>query len=77
MSVIVDGQKYEDESLAPDLKSIACVDVDGNIREYRCLSADVSLLPKYDDLATGSSCLVQDTGEYYEYNAYSKQWYKL
>ena len=77
MSVVVDGHTYENESLAPDLKSIACVDAVGNIREYRCLSADVSLLPKYDDLATGSSCLVQDTSEYYEYNAYSKQWYKM
>lgn len=76
-TVVVDGHTYTKGQEIPDLGSIACVDAVGNIREYRCLSADVSLLPKYDDLATGSSCLVQDTGDYYEYNAYSKQWYKL
>lgn len=74
--VIIDGKSY-DESSAPNMKSVACVGVSGAIREYRCLNADVSLLPKYDDLATGSSCIVQDTGDYYEYNAYSKQWYKM
>lgn len=75
--VIYDGQRYENEADVPDLGSLYCVEANGNQREYRGLSADASKLPKYDNLETGSSCLMLDTKEYYEYLAYNKTWYKL
>lgn len=76
-NVVYDGQFYNSEADIPDLGSIECISSDGLIREYRGLSADVSKLPKYDGLATGSSCLMQDTGDYYEYNSKTKTWYKM
>lgn len=76
-NIAYDGQFYDRKSDVADLGSIECIRVEGMLREYRGLSADASKLPKYDGLATGSSCLMQDTGEYYEYNAKSKTWYKM
>ena len=72
-----DGQLYEKESDIPDMGSITLVAVNEGRREYRGLSTDFSKLPKYDNLQTGSSCLFLDTGEYAEYMASDKTWYKL
>lgn len=44
------------------------------IREYFGLSTDVAKLPKYDDLATGSSAYCVDNGALYMFNANSKTW---
>lgn len=72
---IIDGHLYNIGDELPELGSLACINEDNNKREYRGLKADFSKLPKYDDLATGSSCLFLDTGEYAEYLAYNKTWY--
>ena len=75
---IVDGQKYEDNEQVYDIGSFECVSVEStNKRNYEGLAADVSKLPKYDDLEAGSSALCLDTGELYKYHAKSKTWYKL
>ncbi len=76
-TVVVDGQTYQKGEEIPDLGSIECVSADGAKREYWGLSIDESKLPKYDNLATGSSCLMLDTGEYWGYISYNKTWYKL
>ena len=46
------------------------------IREYFGLSSDVSKLPVYDDLATGSNAYCVDSGDLYIFNAVSKTWVK-
>lgn len=73
--ITYDGQQYNDASEIPNMGSLVCVSVNGNMREYRGLRADFDKLPKYSNLGTGSSCLFLDTGEYAEYMAYNKTWY--
>lgn len=46
------------------------------LRGYELLSADVGKLPTSDNLMTGSSAYCIDTGDYYKYEATTKQWYK-
>lgn len=75
--IIYDGQAYNSSSEIPDMGSLVCISANGNQREYRGLSTDFSKLPTYDNLETGSSCLFVDTGEYAEYLAYNKTWYKM
>ena len=74
----VDGQKYEEGQAIHDLGSFECVGVvEGtNQRIYEGLSADVSKLPKYDNLDAGSKAKCIDTGDIYKYHAKSKSWYK-
>lgn len=72
-----DGQIYEKGEEIWDLGSFQCTDTDGLKRSYEGLSADISKLPKYDNLGTGSSALCLDTGDYYKYHAPTKTWYKL
>lgn len=73
-----DGQYYNEGEAVWDLGSFECVDgQDTNQRNYEGLSADISKLPKYDDLEAGSTALCLDTGELYKYHAKSKTWYKL
>lgn len=76
-TVTVDGQIYNIGEEIPDLGSLECISAIGNQREYRGLSADADKLPTYDDLATGSSCLMLDTSDYYEFLRSNKTWYKL
>ena len=66
---------------AGDLGSWICTDVRMDktygtyqIRSYSGLSTDVSKLPKYDDLATGSSAYCVDSGAIYMYDATAKTW---
>lgn len=77
MSVIFDGKEYKDISDAPDLGSWVATSVDANRRSYEGLSKDISKLPKYDDLGTGSSALCLDTGDFYKYEATTQTWYQL
>lgn len=74
--VEVDGHVYHDESEAPDLGSLMCVNTNGRIREYEGQYADVRKLPKYDDLATGSSAFLSDEGDFklFKFYANSKTW---
>lgn len=75
---IVDGQVYKDNEPVHDLGSFECVSKEGfNQRNYEGLSADVSKLPKYDDLEAGSTALCLDTGDLYKYHAKTKTWYKM
>ena len=46
------------------------------LRGYELLSNDVGKLPTSDNLMTGSSAYCIDTGDYYKYEATTKQWYK-
>ena len=46
------------------------------LRGYELLSSDVGKLPTSDNLMTGSSAYCIDTGDYYKYEATTKQWYK-
>ena len=46
------------------------------LRGYELLSTDVGKLPTSDNLMTGSSAYCIDTGDYYKYEATTKQWYK-
>lgn len=46
------------------------------LRGYELLSTDVDKLPTSDNLMTGSSAYCIDTGDYYKYEATTKQWYK-
>jgi len=66
---------------ATDLGSWVCSKVSKDntygtlqVREYFGLSTDIDKLPKYEDLATGSSAYCVDSGDLYMYNADSKTW---
>lgn len=82
-NVYIDGLPYGEHDIVPDFGSIVCVEINGKIRHYQGLSADSDKLPtraknpKYKFLASGSSCLMLDTGDYYRYMQSNDTWYKL
>ena len=76
-TIIYDGQTYKPGDTVHDLGTFVCTSSEDNRRSYEGLSADVSKLPKYDTLGTGSSALCLDTGDFYKYEATTKTWYKL
>ena len=57
--------------------SIVAFETSGNLRKYIGLSKDVDKLPKYTNLASGSSCLMVDTSSVYMYESTSKKWYEV
>ena len=73
--IFYDGEYYDSQADVPDLGSweYTCGPYDKR-RSYQGLSADVAKLPKYDDLATGSSAYCVDNGALYMFNANSKTW---
>jgi hypothetical protein len=73
---VQDGQLYKAGVDVPDMASIVCTAFSGTLRNYELLSTDVDKLPTYDNLMTGSSAYCIDTGEFYKYEATTKQWYK-
>lgn len=75
-SMVVDGQHYNKGEEIWDLGSFECTDVEGNKRSYMGLSIDISKLPKYPNLATGSFALCLDTGQNFFYHAPTKTWYE-
>lgn len=82
-NVYVDGLPYEASEEIPDLGSLVCIEIEGKVRHYQGLSADADKLPtrannpKYRFLASGSSCLMLDTGDYYRYLQSNDTWYNL
>lgn len=72
---MIDGHIYEGGETIPDLGSLECIGYDKGKREYQGLSGDADKLPVYDDLATGSSAMMVDTGEFYLYQATTRTWY--
>ena len=82
MAVVFDGQIYENENDIPDMGSIQCVEVRGNQRDYQGFVQDKQKLPKYDDLATGSSAKLVDPNGVEKtiianYDAQTKRWINL
>lgn len=74
-TTVVDGHIFYPGQEIIDLGSLECTEAEGGKRSYQGLSADVSKLPTYDDLDTGSSAMMLDTGDFYFYHAPTKQWY--
>ena len=75
--IFFDGEYYDDPSDVPDLGSweATCSPYE-KCRTYQGLSTDVSKLPTYDDLLTGSTAFCVDTGEVYVYQGGTiKTWY--
>lgn len=72
----IDGHTYEIGETLPDLGSLVCTSVEGKRRTYEGKYADKAKLPKYDDLATGSSALLSDRGTFvlYKFYADTKTW---
>lgn len=83
ITTIYDGQIYYPGDSLPDLGSWVCTSIDKNgngepnIRNYEGLSIDVSKLPKYDNLGTGSSALCLDSGDFYKYEKTTNTWYNV
>lgn len=75
--MVVDGHWYKPGEEVPDLGSFVAMPGSDKVRNYEGLSADVSRLPKYDDLETGSSAFCVDTGQLYKYEKTTKTWYEL
>lgn len=73
--VVQDGVTYMAGEDVPDMGSIICTKFSGNIRSYEGLQKDVAKLPTY--VATGSSCLMVDTGRFYKFEKTTKTWYEL
>lgn len=74
-NIVIDGHVYHKNEELPELGSLVCVEAEGGKRSYQGLSADADKLPTYDDLDTGSSAMMLDTGDFYFYHAPTKQWY--
>lgn len=76
MMITYDGQIYNDKSEIPDLGSLVCTSVNGNIRSYDGHFADRYKLPKYDNLGTGSSAFLSNNGDFVLFKYYSdtKTW---
>ena len=70
-TVVVDGHTYKKNEEIPDLGSLVCTSFDGNIRNYDGKYADRYKLPKYDDLGTGSSAFLSDSGNFYLFMYFS------
>ena len=82
MAVVFDGHTYENEADVPNMGSIQNVEVRGKQRDYQGLIKDKDKLPKYDNLATGSSALLIDPNGAEstiigKYDAPTKQWLNL
>lgn len=75
-NMVVDGQFYKKGEEIWDLGSFVATSVYGNIRNYEGLSQDISKLPKYDSLETGSSATCVDTAQIFKYEATTKTWYE-
>mgnify|MGYP000853662291 FL=1 len=73
--VVQDGVTYMAGEDVPDMGSIICTKFSGNIRNYEGLQKDLPKLPTY--VATGSSCLMVDTGRFYKFEKTTKTWYEL
>lgn len=81
-TIIIDGQTYQKGDEIWDLGSLQCVEAKGTQRSYQGFLKDKLKLPKYDDLATGSSAvLIDDMGNestiFAKYDAQTKTWYNL
>lgn len=79
---VYDGQTYKPGEEIWELGSLQCTEVRGNQRDYQGFIKDKDKLPKYDNLATGSSAiLIDDTGAestiIAKYDAPTKQWLDL
>lgn len=70
-----DGQVYKPGQEVPDMGTLVCTSAQGNIRSYEGLAKDVGKLPTY--VATGSSFLASDTGDYYKFEESTATWNKI
>lgn len=75
-NTVIDGQFYKKGEEIWDLGSFVATSVYGNTRNYEGLSQDISKLPKYDSLETGSSATCIDTVQIFKYEATTKTWYE-
>lgn len=75
ITIEFDGQLYKLGDEIPDLGSLVATSTDGNIRNYEGLYADRYKLPKYDNLATGSSVFFSDNLQIGKYVASEKKWH--
>ena len=76
-TVVQDGQTYQPGEEVPDMGTIVAFETSGNLRKYIGLSKDVDKLPKYTNLASGSSCLMVDTSAVYVYEKSTQEWYQV
>lgn len=74
-NTVYDGQVYKKGEEIWDLGSLVATRIEGNIRNYEGLYADRHKLPKYDNLATGSSVFFSDNLQIGKYVASEKKWY--
>lgn len=71
-----DGHWYNPGDEIPDLGSFVAMPGSDRVRNYEGLSVDVTKLPKYNDLETGSSAFCVDTGQLFKYEKTTKTWYE-
>ena len=81
-TIVIDGQTYNEGDTIHELGSLQCVEVRGNQRDYQGLIKDKDKLPKYDNLATGSSAKLVDPDGIEKtiianYDAQTKRWINL
>lgn len=75
-NMIYDGHYYKAGDELPELGSLVCTGVEGKIRQYEGKYSDKDKLPRYDDLATGSSAFLSNDGNFvlYKYYADTQTW---
>lgn len=75
-STYFDGRWYNPGDEIPDLGTFVAMPGSDKVRNYTGLSKDISKLPKYDDLETGSSAFCVDTFQLLMYEKTTKTWYE-
>lgn len=81
-TIEIDGQTYNAGDVIPDLGSLECIGSSGNQRAYFGFLEDESKLPKYKNLATGSSATLVDRNRVestivLRYHSLTEEWYRL
>lgn len=70
-----DGHLYEEGQPIPDIgRWVHVGDPDAKRRDYMGYVADKDLLPKYDDLETGSTAQALDADYYAIYHSITREW---
>lgn len=77
--IFQDGQIYKPGDTIPNLGSLVGTDMGNGQRKYEGKNLDANKLPKYPDLATGSSASLtaSDGLHVWKYEATAKKWQEI
>lgn len=71
--ILQDGQYYQKGDEVWNLGTWVATEINGSVRHYKGLAADVPKLPHYAGTGSTAECL--DTGDVYKYEKKTDRWY--